>query len=122
MGSYVKPDGKFDVFEEEFLANYCPWKRLEEKGVRLECLSIYDPLEKVDAACHGARLLAISFVQYLNGYRADLEAIGEICRRHGCFFVVDAIQGLGAFPLNVRKAGIHALASDGHKWLLGPEG
>ena len=38
------------------------------------------------------------------------------------FFFVDAIQGLGAFPLDVRKPGIHALAADGHKWLLGPEG
>jgi selenocysteine lyase/cysteine desulfurase len=35
---------------------------------------------------------------------------------------VDAIQGLGAFPLDVRRARIHALAADGHKWLLGPEG
>src|SRR5581483_81971 len=41
---------------------------------------------------------------------------------HGCIFLVDAIQGLGAFPLNVRKARIHALSADGHKWMLGPEG
>ena len=61
-------------------------------------------------------------MQYLSGYRADLEAIGEICQRRGCLFVVDAIQGLGAFPLDVRKARIDALAADGHKWLLGPEG
>src|SRR5207244_4360332 len=45
-----------------------------------------------------------------------------ICRRHGCFFVVDAIQGLGAFPVDAGRCGIHALAADGHKWLLGPEG
>jgi selenocysteine lyase/cysteine desulfurase len=83
---------------------------------------VEDPLERVDAACRGARLLAISFVQYLSGRRADLEAIGEICRRRGCLFFVDAIQGLGAFPVDVRRAGIHALATDGHKWLLGPEG
>jgi cysteine desulfurase/selenocysteine lyase len=90
--------------------------------VKVEWLSIFDPLEKIDAAAQGARLLAISFVKYLSGYRADLEALGEICRRRGCFFVVDAIQGLGAFPVDVRKCGIHALSSDGHKWLLGPEG
>jgi selenocysteine lyase/cysteine desulfurase len=61
-------------------------------------------------------------VQYLGGYRADLEAIGEICHRKGTLFFVDAIQGLGAFPLDVRKCRIHGLAADGHKWLLGPEG
>jgi selenocysteine lyase/cysteine desulfurase len=61
-------------------------------------------------------------VQYLSGFRADLERIGEICARRGALFFVDAIQGLGAFPLDVRKARIHALAADGHKWMLGPEG
>ena len=110
------------AFEEEFPANYLPWKKLEERGVRITWLSIYDPLERVDEAARGARLLAISFVNYLSGHRVDLEGIGEICRRRGCFFFVDAIQGLGAFPLSARRAHIDALAADGHKWLLGPEG
>ena len=109
-------------FQEEFPANFFPWKRLERKGVAVEWLSAADPLDRIDEAARGARLLAISFVQYLSGRRADLEAIGEICHRHGCLFVVDAIQGLGAFPIDVRKAHIDALAADGHKWLLGPEG
>ena len=85
-------------------------------------MSITDPLERVEEACCGARLLAVSFVQYLSGFRANLRAIGEICRRQGCFFFVDAIQGLGAFPLDVEECHIDALAADGHKWLLGPEG
>lgn len=110
------------VFREEFPANYFPWVRLERRGVRLRWLSIYDPLEAVDEACRGARLLAVSHVNYLSGYRIDLEAFGEICRRRGCLFFLDAIQGLGAFPIDVRRAGIDALAADGHKWLLGPEG
>jgi len=110
------------VFREEFPANYFPWVRLERRGVRLRWLSIYDPLEAIDEACRGARLLAASHVNYLSGYRIDLEAFGEICRRRGCLFFVDAIQGLGAFPIHVARAGIDALAADGHKWLLGPEG
>jgi cysteine desulfurase / selenocysteine lyase len=122
MGLDWRAGDKIVAFEEEFPANYYPWKRLEANGVKVEWLSVFDPLEKIDAACRGARLLAISFVQYLSGYRADLEALGEIGRRHGCFFVVDAIQGLGAFPVDAARCGIHALAADGHKWLLGPEG
>lgn len=110
------------AFEEEFPANYLPWKRLAERGVGIEWLSVRDPLDRIDAACDGARLLAISFVQYLSGYRVDLNAIGEICRRRGCFFFVDAIQGMGAFPIDVEAAHIDALAADGHKWMLGPEG
>jgi selenocysteine lyase/cysteine desulfurase len=110
------------AFHEEFASNYYPWKRLESIGVDVRWLSVFAPLDKIDEACRGARLLAISYVQYLSGHRVDLEALGEICKRHGTLFFVDAIQGLGAFPLDVRKADVHALAADGHKWLLGPEG
>src|SRR5580704_15865221 len=113
---------KVVAFREEFPSNYYSWKRLEEKNVQVEWLSYLDPLDRIDEACRGAQLLAISFVQYLSGHRADLEAIGEICHRHKCFFMVDAIQGLGVFPVDVRRAHIGALAADGHKWLLGPEG
>ena len=122
MGLDWRPGDKVVAFREEFPANYYPWQRLTARGVCVEWLSILDPLDRIDEACRGARLLAVSFVQFLSGYRADLNAIGEICRRHNCLFLVDAIQGLGAFPVDVRAAGIHALAADGHKWLLGPEG
>ncbi|MDZ7637660.1 MAG: aminotransferase class V-fold PLP-dependent enzyme [Bryobacterales bacterium] len=122
LGLDWKAGDKIVAFREEFPANYFPWLRLEQKGVQIEWLSVFDPLERIDTAARGAKLLAISFVQYLSGYRANIEAIGEICHRHGCFFFVDAIQGLGVFPLDVRRCRIHALAADGHKWLLGPEG
>lgn len=122
LGLNWRPGDKVVGFKEEFPANYYPWQRLAARGVQVEWLSVDDPLDKVDQACRGARLLAISFVQYLSGYRADLNALGEICGRHNCIFFVDAIQGLGAFPLNVERSRIHALAADGHKWLLGPEG
>lgn len=110
------------AFTEEFPANQYPWRRLESKGVAIRWLSATDPLEKIDEAARGARLLAISFIQYLTGYRANLKAIGEICKRRGVIFFVDAIQGLGAFPVDVQACHIDALAADGHKWLLGPEG
>jgi selenocysteine lyase/cysteine desulfurase len=122
MGIDWRSGDKIVAFREEFPANYYPWKRLEETGVRVVWLSYLDPLDRIDEACRGARLLAISFVQYLSGHRVDLDAIGEICHRHGCAYLVDAIQGLGAFPVDVRRAHIDALAADGHKWLLGPEG
>lgn len=110
------------AFKEEFPANYFPWLRLADKGVEITWLSIYDPLDRIVAAIPGAKLLAISHVNYLSGYRVDLDAIGSACRQHGCFFFVDAIQGMGAFPIDVEQSKIDALAADGHKWMLGPEG
>lgn len=122
MGIDWRPGDKVVAFQEEFPANFYPWKRLEARGIEVVWLSISDSMDRIDEASKGARLLAISYVQYLSGFRADLEAIGEICARRGCFFFVDAIQGLGAFPIDVRRCRIHALAADGHKWMLGPEG
>lgn len=122
MGFDWQPGDVVVAFLEEFPANYYPWKRLEARGVEVRWLSVFDPLDKIDAAAKGARLLAISYVQYLSGYRANLRAIGEICASHGCLFLVDAIQGLGAFPIDVHLDDIDILAADGHKWLLGPEG
>ena len=110
------------AFCEEFPANVYPWRKLAERGVAVQWLSVFDPLEKIERAVRGARLLSISFVQYLSGYRAPLQEIGEICARNHCIYVVDAIQGLGAFPLDVERCHIDALSADGHKWLLGPEG
>jgi selenocysteine lyase/cysteine desulfurase len=122
MGLDWKPGDRIVAFREEFPANFYPWKRLEAKGIAVTWLSVEDSLERIDEACRGARLLSISFVQFLSGYRAPLRAIGEICRRNRCIYMVDAIQGMGAFPIDVRACGIDVLAADGHKWMLGPEG
>jgi selenocysteine lyase/cysteine desulfurase len=122
MGIDWRPGDVVVAFHEEFPANYYPWKRLEARGVQVRWLSVFDDLDRIDQACRGARLLAISFVQYLSGYRVDLEKIGAICASHGCLFLVDAIQGLGAFPIDVHRCDIDILAADAHKWLLGPEG
>jgi selenocysteine lyase/cysteine desulfurase len=110
------------AFKEEFPANYFPWLRLAHKGLEITWLSIYDPLDRIAEAVAGARLLAISYVNYLSGYRVNLDGIGKLCREHNCFFFVDAIQGMGAFPIDVERSHIDALAADGHKWMLGPEG
>ncbi len=116
------PGDRVIAFREEFPANYYPWQRLESRGVEITWLSIYAPLEEIAQALPGARLLAISYVNYLSGYRVDLTEIGKLCRQQGCFFFVDAIQGMGVLPIDVEAAHIDALAADGHKWMLGPEG
>lgn len=119
-----QPGDRVVSFAGEFPANLYPWLALRPQGVRVELLpqaALLD-FEALRRACRGARVLSVSFVQYLSGFRADLAAIGQICRETRTLFVVDAIQGLGAFPLDAKRCGIHALAADGHKWLTGPEG
>ncbi len=114
------------LVEEEFPANIRPWLPLRKRGVDVRFVPqrdgrvlLDDLVAAVDAR---TRALSISFVQYASGFRADLAAIAEICRKHDTLFVVDAIQGLGVLPLDVRAMGIDFLSADSHKWMLGPEG
>jgi selenocysteine lyase/cysteine desulfurase len=67
-------------------------------------------------------MIAVSWVDYLTGWRNDPAALADLARQRGALLFLDAIQGLGVFPLDVKAAGIDFLAADGHKWLLGPEG
>ena len=110
----------------DFPANYVPWRELQERrGVRFRSLQSRNgrlELEDLDRACKGARLAALSYVHFLTGFRWNLAAVGEICRRRNCLLVLDAVQGMGAFPINVKACGVHALAASAHKWLVGPEG
>ncbi|MEZ4470128.1 MAG: aminotransferase class V-fold PLP-dependent enzyme [bacterium] len=78
-------------------------------------------LGEVEAALRaGVRLVAVSAVQFRSGLRMPLEALGELCRRHGAALCVDAAQGAGLTPLPVGAADF--VAAPGHKWLMGPEG
>ncbi|MBM4336735.1 MAG: aminotransferase class V-fold PLP-dependent enzyme [Deltaproteobacteria bacterium] len=68
------------------------------------------------------RAVALSWVRYDTGARADLASLSAVTRAAGTFLVVDAIQGLGALPLDVRSAGVDVLCAGAHKWLLGLPG
>jgi cysteine desulfurase/selenocysteine lyase len=67
-------------------------------------------------------VLAISWVSFVSGDRADLETIGTMCHERGIWFVVDAIQGVGTTPLDVHKCNIDVLSCGAQKWLLSPWG
>src|SRR5258708_40002647 len=66
MGIDWRAGDKIVGFREEFPANYFPWLRLEAKGVKIEWLSITDPLDRIDEEAKGARLLPICIIHYLN--------------------------------------------------------
>jgi cysteine desulfurase / selenocysteine lyase len=67
-------------------------------------------------------VIAISSVQWTSGYRCDLAAMSKLCRDHGIFLVVDAIQQLGAIPIDVKATPADFIACGGHKWLNSPFG
>lgn len=111
----------------EFPANVYPWMRLKEEiGVTIKLAperdGRVDPGELISLMDDRTRILALSWVQFASGFRSDLARIGKACRERGVFFMVDAIQGLGALKLDVQRDFVDAFAADGHKYLLGTEG
>ena len=111
---------------EEYPSNLYAWMNVAFRGVTMKTVPSRDGRILIDdiisAIDDRTRLVSLSSVEFASGFRNDLMAIGEFCRKRGIFFFVDAIQSLGAFPLDVQATPIDALAADGHKWLLGPEG
>jgi selenocysteine lyase/cysteine desulfurase len=111
---------------EEYPANQYPWMNLAHRGVEVRAVPSRGSRLAIDdvraAVTDRTRVLTVSSVEFASGFRNDLDALGELCRSRGVFFFVDAIQSLGAFPLDVQKTPIDALSADGHKWMLGPEG
>ncbi|MEA1888872.1 MAG: aminotransferase class V-fold PLP-dependent enzyme [Pseudomonadota bacterium] len=113
--------------DEEFPSNRIPWQALANQGVvfkeiNLRQLGKSPEQALIDAMDDSTRMLAISAIQYASGLRLDLEILGKACKERDIAFCVDAIQMLGAFPVDVEAANIDFLMADSHKWLLGPEG
>jgi selenocysteine lyase/cysteine desulfurase len=113
------------TLENEFPSNLYPWMNLQARGVETRRVPVDVRVEwsKLAQACDGrTRLLAISWVGYSTGWRVDLQELVDFARQRSIHVMLDAIQGLGVFPLDVRQTPIDFFAADGHKWLLGPEG
>jgi cysteine desulfurase/selenocysteine lyase len=121
-----RPGDNVLTYEKEFPSNIYPWLNLMSKGVEVRtipsrdgCIALNDIERLMDEK---TRLLAISSVQFSNGFRIDLKKIGALCREKQVLFCVDAIQSLGILPMDVMDCHIDFLSADAHKWLLGPEG
>lgn len=110
----------------EFPANVFPWLNLSKKGVETKFIPVKDGrFTAGDIAPYinnKTRALSLSAVSFTNGFRCNLEQIGQLCKESGILFVVDAIQALGAVEVDVKKSKIDLLSADAHKWLLGPQG
>jgi len=81
------------------------------------------PIDKIlhEAEHVRTRLVTLSHVEFASGQRHDLSTIGKFCRERGKLLCIDAIQSLGAVPVDVAAMNIDYLSADGHKWLLSPE-
>jgi cysteine desulfurase / selenocysteine lyase len=114
------------VLDGDYPAMIYPWLNLAPKGILVKWVpQVHGGLDletlkaRIDSR---TRVIAISTAMFATGFRNDIAAVGALCRERGVFFVVDAIQTLGAFPIDVRACNIDFLSCGGQKWLLAVPG
>jgi cysteine desulfurase/selenocysteine lyase len=121
-----QPGDNVVVPENEFPSNLYAWLSLAEIGVETKVVPVAGgrlELERLLAACdERTRVIAVSWVGYASGWRIDVAELCRAAHARGILVMLDAIQGLGVFPLDVAATEVDFVAADGHKWLLGPEG
>ncbi|MCC6711749.1 MAG: aminotransferase class V-fold PLP-dependent enzyme [Candidatus Dadabacteria bacterium] len=115
------------IFEKDFPTNIYPWLALERKGVSVRYIPLGGDgrisIKNIERLADSrTRLISMSTVQSLNGFMMDSGELGDLCSRRGILLFLDAIQSLGAAPMEVDKYGADFLSADGHKWMLAPEG
>ncbi|MEM3627419.1 MAG: aminotransferase class V-fold PLP-dependent enzyme [Candidatus Bathyarchaeia archaeon] len=122
--SYPK-GSKVVTTDLEYPSVVYPWLR-RGLGVDVHYVKNVDGkilLEDVEKAVDDKTVaVAVSHVEYANGFRHDLRALSEIAHRHGAYLIVDAIQSAGAIPIDVKRDDIDFLATACYKWLLSPPG
>jgi cysteine desulfurase/selenocysteine lyase len=122
----LQPGDRVLLSDLEFLQVAVPWTQKKRDGIEIDVVpNHHGEVRAEDFAAHVApctRVITVSTVQWTNGYRLDLAAFSRLCRERSIWLVVDAIQQLGALPLNVQQTPVDILACGGHKWLNSPFG
>jgi cysteine desulfurase/selenocysteine lyase len=110
----------------EFIQMGAVWSQMSKQGVELDVVpnrngqvSVDDFREHMSVR---TRVLAVSSVQWTNGFRVDLAGISQLCQDRRLILMVDAAQHLGVLPMNVSSVPVDILVSSGHKWLNAPFG
>ena len=120
----LSPGSNILISELEFLQVPIPW--MMQAGINIKLIPSRQGrvlAKDFEAAMdRNTGAIVISSVQWCNGYRIDLEAFGEMAKKHNIYLVIDAAQQAGACAINVRNTHAHFLVAGGHKWLNSPFG
>lgn len=118
-----EPGDNVVIPQDEFPSVVYPFLNLERRGVEVRFVE-KDDEGRTDLARIAARIdlrtraLVISHVEFMDGYRNDLDAIGQLCGDHDILSIVDGTQSVGALAIDVARAGIDVIGAHSYKWLL----
>jgi cysteine desulfurase/selenocysteine lyase len=112
--------------EQEFSSFVYPWLNLERFGVRVVFVPKSGPATELDriaaAMTPRTRVVAVSHVEFQNGFRHDMEALGRLCADRGVLLAVDVTQSLGVLPVDAQAWQADVVAAHGYKWLMAMHG
>lgn len=108
--------GKVISCDLEFPVTTIPWMH---RGIEVQLLDSVNGELRIDDLRHAMNeetgVIAASHVQFSNGFRVDLEQLGQVKTDHA--LVVNASQSAGVFEIDVKRMRIDALCATGHKWM-----
>ncbi len=120
----LEPGSKVLTTSLEFLQVAMPWAMARD--VEVVVVPGRDGRFEVEdfagLADRRTRMVVLSSVEWCNGWRVDVAELGRFCKERGIYFVVDAIQHLGALDFDVTEAHVDMMTAGGHKWLNAPFG
>ncbi|MGA3192992.1 MAG: aminotransferase class V-fold PLP-dependent enzyme [Candidatus Bathyarchaeia archaeon] len=119
------PGSKMVTTDLEYPSVVYPWLR-KNLGARVHYVKSVDgrvSLDDMEKAVDDKTVaVAISHVEYVNGFRHNLRVLSEVAHEHGAYLIVDAIQSVGTMPINVKTDDVDFLMAACYKWLLSPPG
>ena len=120
------PGDQVVVPEMEFSSLVYPWMNLQSRGVELVWArkrGPSTPLDSIEAVLTDrTRVVSVSHVEFLNGYRHDMVALGQLCAERNILLAVDATQSLGVLPIDAPAWQADVVAAHGYKWMMAMHG
>jgi len=118
---------KIVILEDQFPSNVYSWRGLtEQSGANLVIVPRPENFDWTSALLAeieaDTAVVAVPNCHWTDGSLVDLARVGESAREAGAALVVDGIQSLGAYPLDVSEVRPDFLIASAYKWLLGPYG
>jgi selenocysteine lyase/cysteine desulfurase len=119
VAAMLEGKGEVITMQDEFPSSTYPWIH---RGFKLSFVKPVNGIYRIEdiekAVTPETRILVSSFVQYNSGFRQDLKALGDFCKKKNLIFVVNATQGIGSMPINVKEIQADFLVFTCLKWTL----
>ncbi len=126
QGLNFKSGDRIILGDIEFPSNVYPFLNLRHKGVEVDFVKSENGILKIEdyekLITPKTKLISVSLVQFLTGFKIDLKKLGEICNRENIVLAVDAIQAAGAVNIDLKNLNVDFLTGGAQKWLLGLQG